>query len=98
MDNGGTVDGYIKNVEEIITKLNDSVVIIPGHGPLATGADYRKCYEMLQETTQLVRGYIDNGMSIEEIVEKGLGEKWASWSWSFIPEKRWIETIYNDTK
>lgn len=98
LDNGGTVDGYIKNVEAIIAKLNDSVVIIPGHGPLANTSDMNTFLDMLTSTTKIVRDHIDAGKSSDEIIEIGLGEKWASWSWSFIPTKRWIETIYNDYK
>ncbi len=96
LESGGTVDGYIKNVELIISKLNDSMVIIPGHGPLANGDDFDKFLDMLKNTTKIVKDHITDGKSSDEIVALGLGDKWEDWSWAFIPTKRWIETIYND--
>lgn len=91
---GGTVAGYIKNVTQLIGMLKDDTKIIPGHGDLATKADYQKALDMIIDTAAIVRSMKIKGMSVEDAVEQGLGEKYTAWSWSFITEKRWITTLY----
>ena len=98
LESGGTVDGYIADVAEIISNINDSTVIIPGHGPLSKLSDYKSFQNMLLTTTKIVRDYIAEGKTLDEIVALGLGEQWKDWSWSFISTERWITTIFNDTK
>ena len=41
LDSGGDVDGYVKNIDEVLGKVPAGVKIIPGHGPLATVDDLR---------------------------------------------------------
>lgn len=98
LNNGGTVDGYIKNVERVIARISDDVVIIPGHGPLSTKADLIKFHTMLTTTTKMIRDYIDQDKTVDEIIETGLGDEWKDYSWSFIPTDRWIKTIYDEYK
>jgi len=94
LNGGGTVAGYIKNVTQLIGMLKDDTKIIPGHGDLATKADYQKALDMLVDTAAIVRSMKIKGMSVEDAEEQGLGEKYTAWSWSFITEKRWITTLY----
>lgn len=94
LKSGGSVEGYIASVKTLLGKIDDNTVLIPGHGPLADKAEYQTFLEMIEATRDIVQQYKADGMSVEEVVEKGLGEKWASWSWSFITEERWIKTLY----
>jgi cyclase len=94
LNGGGTVAGYIKNVTQLIGMLKDDTKIIPGHGDLATKADYQKALDMLVDTAAIVRSLKIKGISVEDAVKQGLGEKYTAWSWSFITEKRWITTLY----
>ena len=98
LESGGTVDGYIADVTEIISNINDSTLIIPGHGPLSKLSDYKTFQNMLLTTTKIVRDYVAEGKTLDEIIALGLGDQWKDWSWSFISTERWITTIYNDTK
>ncbi|HSH00678.1 MAG TPA: MBL fold metallo-hydrolase, partial [candidate division Zixibacteria bacterium] len=68
--------------------------IIAGHGKLATIEDVRVMRGMIAETAELVRAGIKSGKSLEEVKAAGLPEKWASWSWGFVPTERWLETLY----
>lgn len=94
LKSGGDVDGYIANVEELLSRINDKTVIIPGHGPLADKADYQNFLNMLKETKAEVAAMKQQGMSLEEVKAKGLSDQWNDWSWSFITEDRWISTLY----
>lgn len=91
---GGTVDGYIKNVSQLISMLKDDTKIIPGHGDLANKADYEKALAMIIDTAAIVKKLKDQGVSEEAAVKQGLGEKYQAWAWNFITEEKWIKTLY----
>lgn len=94
IDSGGDVEGYMKNVGEVLAKLPAGAKIIPGHGPLATADDLKKVHTMLVATTKIVRDKMKAGKTLDQIKAEGLPEEWKSWSWQFIPTDRWISTIH----
>ena len=47
LSSGGDVEGYKRNVGEIIKMFPDDVKIIPGHGPLATLAELKAFHQKL---------------------------------------------------
>lgn len=95
LDSGGTVQGYIANVKNILAEVKPDAKFIPGHGPLSTFDDLKKNLRMLEETSALVTSQMKQGKTLDEIKSEGLQDEWKAWSWDFISEQRWIETIYN---
>lgn len=91
---GGSVAGYIANTKSLIEKINAQTQVIPGHGELTNQAGLKQSLEMMEKTLALVQADKKAGLSLEQIIVKGLGEEWKSWHWNFITEKRWIETLY----
>jgi glyoxylase-like metal-dependent hydrolase (beta-lactamase superfamily II) len=91
---GGSVKGYIASVQTILDKIDDDTSIIPGHGSLASKADYQRFLDMIKETYAYVQAKKASGMSEDDIVAGGLESKWDSWSWRFITTERWIRTLY----
>ena len=94
LEAGGTVAGYIESVEKILSIIKDDTKVIPGHGKLGTKQELKKFVEMIKETSMFVQQQKAKGLTLEQVVEQGLEEKWASWSWRFINEERWIKTLY----
>lgn len=94
LDSGGDVDGYVKNVGEVIAKLPANAKIIPGHGPLASLEDLKRFHHMLTETTDIVRKKMAAGKTLEQIRAEGLPEEWKSWGTGFVNTDRWISTIH----
>ena len=94
LDGGGTVAGYITNVTTLIGLLKEDTKIIPGHGSLATKADYQAALEMLVDTAAMVKSMKIKGISAEDAVKRGLGKKYTAWAWNFITEEKWINTLY----
>ena len=94
LDSGGSVEGLIKNIGELIGKIPPSAKLIPGHGPLSTLDDLKSYHRMLQQTTEIVRGKIAAGKTLDQIKAEGLPAEWAPWGTGFIKTDRWIETIY----
>jgi glyoxylase-like metal-dependent hydrolase (beta-lactamase superfamily II) len=94
LDGGGTVAGYIKNVTKLIAMLKEDTKIIPGHGKLATKADYQEALDMIVNTAATVKSMKSKGMSVEDAVQQGLGDSYTTWAWNFITEEKWISTLY----
>ena len=94
LESGGSVEGLIKNIGEIIAKIPAGAKLIPGHGPISTVDDLKSYHRMLQQTTEIVRGKISAGKTLDQIKTEGLPAEWAPWGAGFIKTDRWVETIY----
>ncbi|HKU75744.1 MAG TPA: MBL fold metallo-hydrolase [Pyrinomonadaceae bacterium] len=94
LESGGTVEGLTKNIGEIIAKIPAGAKLIPGHGPISTVDDLKSYHRMLQQTTEIVRGKISAGKTLDQIKTEGLPAEWAPWGTGFIKTDRWVETIY----
>jgi glyoxylase-like metal-dependent hydrolase (beta-lactamase superfamily II) len=93
LSSGGSVKGYIANVEAILKNVDDETLIVPGHGSIAGKADLERFLQMLEATTAAVTASLAGGMSVDDVVAKGLGEEYVSWGKGFIKEAQWIQTI-----
>ena len=90
------MSGYVANLGALITLISDETPVIAGHGPLSSKKELQSSHDMILSTRSLVRNAMERGLSVEQIIEKGLGERWADWTWGFIPEERWIRTLHRD--
>jgi len=98
LDNGGSVQGFLKNIKQVIDEAPANVKIIPGHGPLATVDDLKGAHKMITETSEIIINKMKAGKSLEDITEEGLPEMYSSFHWGFITTDKWIRTIYNSFK
>ncbi|MDP5146622.1 MBL fold metallo-hydrolase [Shewanella sp. ULN5] len=96
LDGGGSVVGYRDNVAAVIAKIDDNAQIIPGHGDLASKSDLLKFKHMLDDSINWMRANKVNGLSLDEIKNIGVPEQYKTWSWAFINQDKWIETLYKD--
>ena len=94
LDSGGSVEGLIKNIAEIIPKLPTGAKLIPGHGKLSTAEDLKAFHRMLLETTDIVRKKMAAKQTLDQIKKEGLPEEWKPWGTGFIKTDLWIEIIY----
>ncbi len=93
--NGGSVQGYLNNLERALSWIADDTAVVPGHGALATKQDLMNFYNVVKDTSTSIRVMKSQQMSKEEIVAEGLGAEYASWGQGFINEQRWIETVFD---
>ena len=93
--NGGTVQGYLSNLERALSWIGDDTAVIPGHGPLATKSDLLNFYNVVKDTSTAIRVMKSQRMNKEETVAEGLGDEYDSWGQGFINEQRWIETVFD---
>ena len=98
VDSGGDVNGYIKNVADMIARIPPGATIIPGHGPVGTLDDLKKFHAALVKTTDIVKSEIAKGLTLEGAKKAGLPEEYKAYATSFIPIEKWIETVYQGQK
>lgn len=92
---GGSVQGYIDNLEKALSWIDDDTAVIPGHGALATKADLLAFYNVVKDTSTTIRMMQSQQMSEEEIVAAGLADEYESWGQGFIDEPRWIKIVFD---
>ena len=93
---GGNVEGYMDSVKQLLAKIDDETVIIPGHGDISNKQEYSAFLAMISETFSYVKALKQDGKTLDEVKAMGLDDKWADWSWNFINEEKWITTLYTD--
>jgi len=95
LESGGDVEGLIGQVAELIDELPADARLIAGHGPVvSTLDDLRVYHDMLVRTTDIVRGRIAEGMTLEQIEAAGLPAEWSGFSWEFVPTDRWLAIVH----
>lgn len=94
VENGGSVQGMTENITAILELIDDSTVVIPGHGPLATKNDVLAFRDMLLGATAEVALMKAQGLSIEQAQAEGLSDKWNDWTKGFLSAEVWVGLIY----
>ncbi len=96
LDNGGTVDGYIAAQEKILSLADEDTQIIPGHGPFTDRSGLQEDVDVLKAGHAAVRTLVEQGMSIDEVLEANPLADFESRSWQFITTERMTRTLYRD--
>jgi len=95
VDSGGSIDGMIQGVKEILALSNDKTQIIPGHGKLSNKKELQKYYKMLVNVRNILHSYAKQGASLKEVLAanplKEINKVWAS---SFIDANKLTKLIY----
>ena len=76
---GGNVEGYMDSVKQLLAKIDDETVIIPGHGDISNKQEYSAFLAMISETFNYVKALKQDGKTLDEVKAMGLDEKWADW-------------------
>ncbi len=97
LEGGGSVDGYLAAMQRALELAGPDTQIIPGHGPMASEADIEASIAMLIEARSLVAPLVDQGLSLEEVLEANpLAPLHDDWNWGFICTPRMTLLLYND--
>jgi cyclase len=96
LSGGGSVEGMIAALEQIVQQLPPDVKVIPGHGPLSNLDDVRRFTAMLKDTKAVVDKGIKQGKSLDQLKQEDLLAPWKKWSGDFITSEQWLVTLYND--
>ncbi len=99
MNNGGSVNGFIKVLDLALARMDDKAVIIPGHGELATKADVKIFRDKLADIRDQVAAALKKGKKPEEIPALGITDKYdADWGKGFLKGKDFVMMIAEELK
>jgi cyclase len=68
ISSGGTIDGMIGAVEQILALSDEDTRIIPGHGPAGRAPDLQEYLRMMQQYRRQIATEAAAGMELEEVI------------------------------
>ena len=77
ISNGGSIKGFIDNLEMIDSVCDENTIIIPGHGGLSSQSELQKLHKGLKEYYSKTMTGHQNGLSVDQIaasIETDLGK------------------------
>lgn len=96
-DNGGSIDGLIMAVEDVLKDADEHTVVVPGHGKVSDIAGLREYLDMLTTLRGAVANQLKARRSLDEVKAMNLTRELdARWNWEFISGEAFIETLYHD--
>ena len=99
INNGGSINGFIKVLDLALARIDDKAVIIPGHGELATKADVKVFRDRLADIRDQVAAAIKKGKKPEEIPALGITDKYdADWGKGFLKGKDFVMIVAEELK
>ena len=95
LDSGGSIDGMIAGCDVLLTLGDDSVKIIPGHGPLSDRAAVREYRSMLKTIRDRVAQQKNAGRTLAQtLATHPTGQFDAKWGGGFIKPDQFVEFVY----
>jgi glyoxylase-like metal-dependent hydrolase (beta-lactamase superfamily II) len=92
----GSVDGVIAAADKTLATIDAQTKIIPGHGPLATKADYQAFRDMLAAVRDKVRALKKDGKTLAEVqAAKPSSEFDAKWGKGFFTPDQFAAIVYS---
>jgi glyoxylase-like metal-dependent hydrolase (beta-lactamase superfamily II) len=94
---GGSLQGVINAVSDVLAKINDDTVVIPGHGGITTNKAELTAYrDMLQSMYTTLAAMKKAGKSAEEAVAaKPTAAFDAEWNDGFLKADTWVKVVYD---
>ncbi|WP_440056544.1 MBL fold metallo-hydrolase (plasmid) [Pseudoalteromonas sp. T1lg65] len=93
VDGGGSLNGLMKAIEDIIHKIDDKTIVIPGHGQVTNKSALIHYLALLNQAKSLMLKAMHVGASLEDVVTARplapLELQYASW----LPEER-VTTLF----
>ncbi|MBI9050212.1 MAG: MBL fold metallo-hydrolase [Anaerolineaceae bacterium] len=90
--NGGSIEGLIQNVQQLLKLLPADIQIVPGHGPLSDISGLQTFLHMIQETTKTIRAQHKAGKNQLDITA-AISANWQTLGTAFISASAWVEIV-----
>ena len=94
LDMGGNVEGFLKNLEALITQYPDDTRYIPAHGREYTKDMMRSYRKAFVETLTPIKKELERGKTIKQIVESSIFDDYKDW----LRKEDWVEVIQKQKK
>jgi cyclase len=99
LGSGGSVDGMLAALKEVLARTDAKTRFIPGHAPVATRADLEAFHAMLMTIRKRVADAIAAGKTQEEVLADAPSKDFdAKYAKGFIPTPAFVQHLYADLK
>jgi len=96
VESGGSIDGYVAVIDAILPSLDDRTKIIPGHGPMATKAEFQAFRDMLADVSRAVTALVAQKKSRDDVIAARPTAKWdAEWGDGFMKPDQFVGLAYD---
>ena len=93
---GGSIDGVIHSLDEILARTDEQTKIVPGHGSVATRANLEEYRDMLVQVRQRVMDLIAAGKTIDEAVAAAPTKQFdAKWGSGYVPPNVFTKMVFS---
>jgi cyclase len=99
ISSGGSVDGMIKAVDQVLASVDGDTIIIPGHGPLSNKEKLQGYRKMLATIRERVVQHLKEGKTLEEILAARPTQEFdAAMGQGFMNGDRFVGLVYDSLK
>jgi len=93
---GGTVNGMIRGVDQVLELADDKTKIVPGHGPLGDKANLTNYREMLASVANRVEKMKIAGQTLQQVIaQKPTADLDATWGKGRMTPDMFVTVVYN---
>jgi glyoxylase-like metal-dependent hydrolase (beta-lactamase superfamily II) len=93
---GGTVNGMIRGVDEVIALADDKTKIVPGHGPLGDKTALTGYREMLTTVANRIEKLKISGQTLAQVIaEKPTADLDSTWAKGNMKPDMFVTVVYN---
>ena len=95
LTSGGSLQGIIDCIDQVLSVTNEETRYVPGHGPVATRAELQAYRNMLSTVQERVTGMVRAGDTMDQVVAADPAKDFDSkWGTGYVDGKVFIEMAY----
>ncbi|AYM85265.1 MBL fold metallo-hydrolase [Pseudoalteromonas agarivorans] len=98
VDSGGSVDGILAAVNDVIKQIDKRTIVIPGHGPVSDRSGLETYAKLVKKAKDLMLKAMQNNASLEQVLKADplaeLGLEYAGW----LPKEKVTTLFYRSLK
>ncbi|MGB5716468.1 MAG: MBL fold metallo-hydrolase [Gammaproteobacteria bacterium] len=96
-NSGGSVDGYLKAIDQVLALADDKTVIIPGHGTLSNKQELRAYRDMIWTISDRIRRMLGEQASLEQVqASMPCKEYDAEYGGGMLNNEAFVKMLYED--
>lgn len=97
LDAGGSVNGIIDAINQVLPRMNSATKVIPGHGPLSSKSQLEAYRRVLTTIKDRILKEIKVGKSLEEVlITRPTKDFEAEWAKGIIKGDAFVKILYQD--
>jgi cyclase len=92
---GGSIDGMIHSIDQILAHTDEQTKIVPGHGPVATRGDLQAYRDMLVQIRQRIQVLVEAGKTMDEAVAAAPTKDFdAQWGAGYVSPDVFVRMVF----